>query len=275
MAYIITKDEYFQNTQPAKSEELINIVNVSSNPLGEEDFEDELYKTSDPIPIENGEEIIVEIKFKDVPVRNPIAQGYYVSDITTVPPEADELEYNDITGLISSPKLATITDYYAWGATVTVTNDYGADGYCIIVVSGYPLKAEKEIVSSRDDDSIAENGILDYEFPDNHLVQSRNVANSIAYTLVESYSTPRKDININWRGNPALLLLDKVQIPEYQKGSINTQGIFSIFRQTLDFDGTLIGNLDGRKGIDSFQDTDDADLVWQDTDDADLMIQCN
>jgi len=247
MAYLITKDDYFQLQQPAKSEELNNIIEVASNPLTIQDFDDELYKTSEPIPITNGETITVEVKFRDVPVRNPTAQGYYVGETTTVPPEAEELEYNDTTGLISSTELLTSAEYYAWGATVTVTNNYGADGYCIIVVSGYPLKANPEIMVAQDEDSIAENGILKYEYPDNHLIQSRDIAQDIADELLESYSTPRKDVNVQWRGDPALELIDEIQVPEYQKGSIDTQGIFSVFKHVLNFDGTLRSVVDGRK----------------------------
>jgi len=247
MAYIINQDKYFQKIQPAKSEELDNIIEVASNPLNIQDFNDELYKTSEPIPIINGETIRVEIKFKEIPVLNPIAQGYYVGDTTTVPPEIEELEYDDDTGLISSPELTTTAIYYAWGATVTVTNNYGTDGYCIIVVSGYPLKAEPEIMEAQDDNSIAENGILKYVYPDNHLIQSRDIAQDIADTLLETYSTPRKDVNVTWRGDPALELIDEIQVPEYQKGSINTQGIFFNYRQSLEFDGTLKSVIDGRK----------------------------
>jgi len=247
MAYIITKNEYFQLQQPAKSEELDNIIEVASNPLNIEDFEDEVYKTSEAIPILDGEEITVEIKFKNIPLRNPTAQGYYVGDTTTVPPEADELEYDDVTGLISSPELTTVVDYYAWGASVTVTNNQGSNGYCIIVVSGYPLKAEPEIMEAQDADSIAENGVLKYVYPENHLIQSRAIAQDIADELLASYSTPRKDVNLTWRGNPALELIDEIQVPEYQKGDIDTQGIFSIYRQTLEFDGTLRGMISGRK----------------------------
>lgn len=250
MAYIIDKDNYFKNTQLAKSEELINIVEVASNPIIIHDladlFDDEFYKTSEPFPIAAGETIVTEIKFKSVPVKGPVAQGYFVAETTTEPPY-EELEYSEEHGNISSEELTTTAVYYAWGATVTVTNNYGQDGYCIIVVSGYPLKAEPEIVTAQDDESIAENGVLKYKYPDNHLIQSRAISENIADTLVVSYATPRKDINLSWRGNPALELLDEIQAPIYQKKGINTQGFFYIFRQTLEFDGALRSVLDGRK----------------------------
>ena len=247
MAYEITKNDYFQLQQPAKSEDLNNIIEVASNPLNIHDFNDELYKTSEAIPISDNETIYAEIKYRDIPNLNPIATAYWVAETTTVPAEAEELEYNDTTGEISNPILDSYTEYYSWGANVRVTNDYGEDGYCIIVVSGYPLKPEPEIMVARDADSIAENGILKYEYPENHLIQSRDIAQDIADDLLDSYSTPRKDVNLQWRGNPALELRDEIQVPEYQKYSINTQGIFTIYKQVIEFDGTLKSTVDARK----------------------------
>lgn len=250
MAYIITKNDYFQKQQPAKSEELINFIEVASNPLQIQDFEDEFYKTSNAIYIEDGETIIQECKYKEIPLMNPTATAYYVPETATTedPAEGDELLYDDTTGLISSPVLSSSTEYYAWGAIVTVTNDYGADGFFIIVISGYPLKVtSKELMSAEDNSSITENGLMKYTYPDNHLIQSRLIAQDIAENLLDVYSLPRKDINIQWRGNPALELLDEIQAPEYQKGTINTQGLFYIYKQKLDYDGTLKGVIDGRK----------------------------
>ncbi len=250
MAYIITKNDYFQKQQPAKTEELINFIEVASNPLQIQDFEDEFYKTSNPIFIGNGETIIQECKYKEIPLLNPTATAYYVPETATTedPAEGDDLIYDDTTGLISSPVLNSSTEYYAWGAIVTITNDYGADGFFVIVISGYPLKVTaKELMSAKDSSSITENGLMKYTYPNNHLIQSRLIAQDIANNLLNVYSLPRKDINITWRGNPALELLDEIQAPEYQKGVINTQGLFYIYKQTLEYDGTLNSKIDARK----------------------------
>ena len=105
----------------------------------------------------------------------------------------------------------------------------------------------KELMAAEDNDSITENGLMKYTYPDNHLIQSRLIAQDIANNLLDTYSIPRKDVNVSWRGNPALELLDEIQVPEYQKGAINTQGLFYIYKQKLDYDGTLKGIIDGRK----------------------------
>lgn len=249
MAYIITQDDYFQKQQPAKSEELINQVEVAANPLAIEDFDDEFYKTSNPIYIANGATITEEIKYKEAPLLTAVAKAYYVPETLTTeaPPVGQDLQYDDTTGLISSPEISTSTEYYAWGARVTITNDCGADGFYVIVVSGYPLKANRQIMTARDTASIAENGTLKYKYPDNHLIQSRIIAQEIADDLLAVYVQPRKDISVDWRGNQALELLDEIQVPEYQKDGINTQGTFYIFKQQTEYDGTLKQKTDGRK----------------------------
>jgi hypothetical protein len=249
MAYIINENDYFQKQQPAKSEELINVVEVSANPLRIQDFDDEFYKTSDPVYIANGQTITEVIKYKESPLLDGEAKAYYVPETATTedPAIGQDLLYDDNTGLISSPELTTTTDYYAWGAEVTVTNDYGADGFYIIVVSGYPLKANRQLMTATDAESVIENGTLRYKYSDNHLVQSRNVAQEIADALLATYVVPRKDISVEWRGNQALELLDEIQVPEYNKDGINTQGTFFIYKQQLQYDGTLRQKTDGRK----------------------------
>lgn len=249
MAYIINQNDYFQKQQPAKSEELINVVEVSANPLLIDDFNDEYYKTSTPIYIANGATIIEEIKYSESPLLEAEAHAYYVPETLTTesPAIGQDLEYDDTTGKIISTELSSSTEYYAWGARVTITNDFGAEGFYVIVVSGYPFKKNSQIMSAQDDDSIAENGILKYKYPDNHLIQSRVIAQNIADNLLATYVVPRKDISLNWRGNQALELNDEIQVPEYLKDGINTQGIFKIYKQQLEYDGTVTQKTDGRK----------------------------
>jgi hypothetical protein len=249
MAYIINQDNYFQRLQPAKSEELVNVVEVAANPLAIQDFADEYYKTSTPIYIANGATITEEIKYSEAPLLDAEAHAYYVPETLTTeaPPIGQDLQYDDTTGKISSTELSTTTEYYAWGARVTVTNDFGADGFYVIVVSGYPLKPNKQIMTAQDDDSIAENGILKYKYSDNHLIQSRVIAQDIADELLATYVVPRKDVSLNWRGNQAIELLDEIQVPEYLKNGINTQGTFFIYKQQLEYDGTVTQKTDGRK----------------------------
>ena len=250
MNYPITQNDYFQRRQPAKSEELLNIIEVQSNPLRIQDFEDEFFKTSQGIWIAAGDTVTQECKYKSVPLLTPTATAYWVPETATTedPAANDDLLYNDTTGNISSPVLTSTAEYYAWGANVTVTNNYGTDGFCIIVISGYPLKVVgDELVVAQDNASIAENGELKYTYKNNHLIQRRDVAQEIADTLLATYVTPRKDTTVEWRGNPAIELRDTVEVPEYQKDGIDTRGIFTIYKQTLTYDGTLRQSTEARK----------------------------
>ena len=184
-----------------------------------------------------------------MPLLSPTATVYWTPETATTldPAEGDDLLYHGTTGEISSPVLSSSAKYYGWGAVVTITNDHGTDGFFIIVASGYPLKTNKETMSAQDDDSITENGTLKYKYPDNHLIQARTISQEISDDLLDTFVIPRKDISIDWRGNQAIELLDKMQVPEYNKDGINTQGTFFIYKQQTEYDGTLKQNTDGRK----------------------------
>ena len=99
----------------------------------------------------------------------------------------------------------TKATYYAWGADITV---YSANtGTFELVINAKPLKVlNKEKAIAQDEESITDNGKLHYVFPANPLVQTREVAQKIADTLLAYFKNPRRDVSIEWRGNPALLL---------------------------------------------------------------------
>src|SRR5690606_8004436 len=59
-------------------------------------------------------------------------------------------------------------------------------------------------VIAKDDESITENGLLPYEFPGNPLVQTVEMAEEIAGRLLRTFKDPRRNLELDWRGNPAL-----------------------------------------------------------------------
>ena len=91
---------------------------------------------------------------------------------------------------------------------------------------------------ARDEASILENGLLTYEFPANPLVQTLDQAQAIADALLASVKDPRRDIEMEWRGNPALLLGDRVTV----KGKD-----YHVIRQEIEWTGALSARLTGRK----------------------------
>jgi hypothetical protein len=175
---------------------------------------------------------------------------------------------------------ATITaaTYYPWGADITV--NCIAAGIIKVLVEGYKyVVSGEEIVTSENAASQLEFGVQRYEIPVNHLVQNLTIAKVATDFILASYRQAYKDVSLDWRGDPSLLLSDVAQAPEYVKGAINRRASFWIYRQNFSFDGTLRATLDGRKipgtEIDDIQDTYGAgEGTWQNTFDAgDPVIQ--
>lgn len=226
--YYITQSEYFNQKNPPNSEELRNFIEVPSLPLQVGDFNDRLYKSSEAIEV-SYENRIIEIKYTEIPAIN-CSVFVYATDST------GEIIVDDTTGLITNATIPFTVLKYAWGCIVTLTAY--TEPYCVVLVKGYPLKVQgKELANSSDATSITENGLLKYKFPENHLIQSRIVAKIIATTMLGTYKSARKDIHIDWCGNPALILNDIINCVIYNKGGITTTKDFFVYKQTLSYDG--------------------------------------
>jgi len=222
--YAITRDDYFTRNQPAKSEELKNRVLVRFSPLIEGDPA-EVYRSPEPVALAAAASVIIEAEYNTLPCIDAVA---------------------DVDEVIGSTFSITAV-YYSWGAVVTVTNTGGAPGTCEVFITGTPLTVDGEdSESSEDAASIAENGVLEYKFPDNYLIQTRDIAALIAPALIASYATPRKDTVLVWIGDPALELGDEIKVPTYERNTTRESANFYIFKNKVDFDGTLRQTTEGR-----------------------------
>jgi hypothetical protein len=256
---IISRDDIFQMTRPAKSEELVNVVDVSSHRYDYEPTVEEIYTSTDAETINGNATVTVTIEYKEKPAKK--------STVT--------IKIADKSGTHASVSVSSGT-YYAWGAVLVLVNASALQQQYTIVITGYPLKLMgKDISSTSDATSINENGMLLYKYKDNYLIQSRTMAEKISAMLLDSYKTPRKDLSIQWRGNPALELTDIIETIVFNKGGLSATGIFCTIKQTLDFDGTLRATLGGRKTDGSVADDeyiietlDQSYDQWQDTNDA-------
>lgn len=252
----ITSANYFDRNQPAKSEDLANRIEVKTSPWTPADVAEEVYTSKEDITIGAGETVEIQCDYSTD--KRPVLEA--VADLT-----------GESTATISSAA------YYAWGAIIRVYS-VSADT-CKITISGKPFSiVGSETVAEQDDDSIREFGVQTYVYPENKLIQTRAMAETIAEGLLRSYAIPRKDTELDWRGHPALELADPVTIPEYVKGAVNNRGIFYITRQSHQFDGTYRAKLEGRKISDVeiaeiYQDTDAAAEAWQDTEAAAALVQ--
>jgi hypothetical protein len=222
--YNIDADNIFNRNQPITPDSLANYIEVWINPLKPAAEPEEVYKTDedDPFPIAANETKTVTIHYKKEPVTEV------------------NIEF------VNAPPYATIDSikHYAWGADVTVTSPDA--GTFELKATGKPLEVQgRELVVREDETSILENGIKKFTF-DNPFVQDRATAEMIGDQLL-NFAIPQADIEIDWRGDPALVLADVTMIPEFQRQGLDQRGIFYVVKQELEYDGGLRAKLAGRK----------------------------
>ncbi len=214
----ITEDDYFPPLRaPSRQDQVANEIIVDTQPLRPATTPEEVYRSNEPITI-------------------PASSTKTVTAFYNSPPviEAQASLDNPPTGVS-----ITEATYYGWGASIKIQNANGTDAQVTLVIQGKPLTVQnKEKAIVRDDASILENGPLRYEFPANPLVQTLDQAQAIADALLASVKEPRRDIEVEWRGNPALLLGDRVTV----KGKD-----YHVIRQELDWRGYLRSRLAGRR----------------------------
>jgi hypothetical protein len=214
----ITEDDYFPPLRaPSRQDQVANEIIVDTQPLRPATTAEEVYRSNEPITIPGNSTKTITAFFNEPPV---IEAAAYLDN----PP--------------SGVSIVDVT-YYGWGASVKIQNTNATDKQVTLVIQGKPLTVQnKERAIARDEDSITENGVLRYEFPANPLVQTLAQAQAIADTLLASVKDPRRDIEVEWRGNPALLLGDRVTV----KGKD-----YHVIRQELEWTGALSARLTGRK----------------------------
>lgn len=217
-ALTITEDDYFPPLRaPSKQSEVANEVIVTTQPLRPATTAEVVYRSNEPITI-------------------PASSTKTVTAFYNSPPVIEAM-----ASLDSPPSGVSIIDttYYGWGASVKIQNTNGTGQQVILLINGKPLTVQnKERATARDETSITENGVLRYEFPENPLVQTLNQAQAIADTLLASVKDPRRDIEVDWRGNPALLLGDRITV----KGQD-----YYVIRQEVEWAGALSARLIGRR----------------------------
>lgn len=211
----LTRDDYFSKDNPVKWSEVANYIEVETQPL-RPDILQEVYKSNEPVKITAGETKSITAFYNSTPCIDATVS------LTG-------------TGTIQS------TTYYAWGANVKVYSS--AAGSFEMAINAQPLKIlNKDKVVRQDADSIIDMGTIKYTFPANPLVQTASVAETIANNLLAYYKDPRRDVDIDWRGNTAMLLGDRITVTDK-----NEQNDYYVVKQELEFNGALRAKLSGRK----------------------------
>ena len=214
----ITEDDYFPPLRtPSRQQDVANEIIVDTQPLRPAANPEEVYRSNEPITIPASTTKTITAFYNKTPVIEAVAS------------------------LDNPPAGVSITEvtYYGWGASIKIRNTNDTDQQVTLVIQGKPLTVQnKERAIARDETSIIENGVLRYEFPANPLVQTLAQAQAIADALLASVKDPRRDIEVEWRGNPALLLGDRVTV----KGKD-----YHVIRQEITWAGYMQAKLTGRK----------------------------
>jgi len=220
---VITRDDYFMKDNPYNYMQIANYIEVETQPLRPAPVE-EVYRSNEPVSIDAGETKTITAYYNETPCIDAVAS---------------------LEGAPAGCMIQSAT-YYAWGADVKVYSP--TVGTFTLVINARPLKIlNKERAIAKDDNSITDNGLIKYTFPANPLVQTREIAQTIANKLLAYYKDPRRDVEVEWRGNPALLLGDRIQVvDEYGEED------FFITMQNIEYDGGLRVSMEGRK----------ADVEW-------------
>jgi len=212
---VIGPELYYSVNNPLYYGSIANEVAVLSTPLAPTAVAEEVYRSHEVITVPAGTTIIITVEFSKVPVIEGIASLEGATDTSI-----------------------TVEEQYGWGTYVELENVGAADEDITLVVEGKPLEAKgQERVIVRDEDLITELGILHFELS-NPLIQRRRDAQDLAETILSTMVSSRRDVEIDWRGNPVLELGDLVET----KG-----GTFVVIRNSLNWAGLLHAQTSGRR----------------------------
>ncbi|HEX3047199.1 MAG TPA: hypothetical protein VHY08_20765 [Bacillota bacterium] len=213
----INNDDYFHKNLFSKEHQQANVIEVYANPLLPTATIEEVYRSSKPEKILAGETKTITAFYTAFYTQNPV-----IDCIATLE--------NASSGTTIQNAL-----YYAWGAVVTVVST--EDGSFTLVIDGKPLKVKgRTRAEAKDSISMDNNGVYSYKYPSNHLVQTGDMAQKIADTLLQKYKDPSDNLELIYRGNPALELDDTITLNPRE---------YLIKTHELKFDGKLEGKIIG------------------------------
>lgn len=216
----ITASEYFSRSAPSRFVNIANIVKVKTQPLIPDITSSQVYDNN-TITIYAGETIVLSIQYNTKPCIDAVAS------------------------IVDSPVGVSITGavYYPWGADITIQSTSVSDMTIELEVIATPLVVTgSRTAVARDEASINEFGEKIFEFPDNSLIQDYETAMNIANQILSNYSTARRDLTQEWRGDPALELSDRITTDASRVATAD----YHIVRQTITWDGTLKVSHEGR-----------------------------
>jgi hypothetical protein len=213
----ITPNDYFKKTLFSKEHQQANYIEVYANPLLPTTATEEVYRSSKPERISAGETKTITAFYTAFYTQNPVIE---------------------CTATLENASPGTTiqnADYYAWGAAITVTSTENST--FTLVIDGKPLKVKgRTRVEAKDATSIDKYGVYSYKYPSNHMVQTAELAQKIADTILKKYKDPPDNLELVYRGNPALEFDDNITLSSKD---------YLISTHELKFDGRLEGKISG------------------------------
>ena len=217
-----TRSDYVDKVNTPLYDTLINTMNVNYTPYALGDLETQ-YETSTEAPdtIEASGDTELTFNFSD-----SICIDHA---LTFTPPTG--------VSIVSE-------DYYSDRAVITFnnTNATSKDLTILIEAKAYK-KANTKTYSITDVDSENEYGERVLSYPDNDLIQTLGLANTLGDYLLGAYKDPFRDVTVQLTnaGNPALCLTDRIAIVDRYESKR-----YNIVSKNTSYDGGLSMVLKGR-----------------------------
>ena len=108
-----------------------------------------------------------------------------------------------------------------------------------VKVTYYPTNLDNSVEYIYTDPSIKSGSIMEL---DNSLINTEVDAINVATWIIQENNKGVNTFKINWRGNSALCLADKVAV----QNGYNSNNVINITKQELNYEGYLSGKLEGR-----------------------------
>jgi len=195
--------------------QIVNDVSINWNPLAADTEQEVLGATSLQVNLDPGTSTTMQLAFQSSPCAN-------VGPIT-------------LTG--GSDLTLGSYQIFAWGVEVTIIN-LGSTTEILdsVLALGTPYKVSNFVVNTQDVASIRALSKLTYSLS-NHLIQSRELAASIANRLLTTYSDPLRKITLATRGDIAIELGDRITVVDSGVDGILTS-------QKYAYDGALSSTIE-------------------------------
>ncbi len=221
-AYGIGPSSYYRKSHP--SGRMANEVVVGVQPWQPSAAPEEVYRSKDPVAVPAGGSVTILAEYAKAPVIGAAAS------LENPPPGMS----------------ITAAQYRSWYAEVTISNSGGTPAQAVLVITGTVLEVRgSERRRAADEASIRLHGRYAYELSGNALIQDGARAQAIADSLLAAYSQPRRDVEVEWRGDPALELGDVITLPESRDGT--ARGYYVVTRQEFRWAGALRAVTSGRR----------------------------